>query len=150
MEVTKLERDTSLKLLYKSLNLTPLADSAEAQVAAKIVEFSDHLPLSIDQAAYIREVRNGVQRLPHCEYRDLSNWEPQGIRQYPHTVATTWDMSFMAISSNDPTAVELLRLLSFLNPDGILIKFLQSGANGIQENLQQIILHRIKSTKSFL
>jgi hypothetical protein len=58
-------------------------------------------------------------------------------------------MSFMAISSNDPTAVELLRLLSFLNPDGILIRFLRSGADGIQGNLRQIISHHIKLQKAF-
>jgi hypothetical protein len=119
---------------YKSSKIMPWSDSAEDQAAAKIVEDLDHLPLAIDQgAAYIREVAKKFSTflIDYAEYRrDLSNWAPQGIRQYPHTVATTWRMSFTAISGKDPTAVELLRLISFLNPDGILIKFLQSGANG--------------------
>ena len=135
MEVTKFDQDASLELLYKSSKITPRSDSAEDEAAAKIVEDLDHLPLVIDQAAaYIREVAKKFSTflIDYAEYRrDLSNWVPQGIRQYPDTVAMTWRMSFAAISANNPMAVELLHLLSFLNPDGILIKFLQSGANGI-------------------
>jgi hypothetical protein len=151
MEVTKFEQDTSLKLLYKSSNVIPWADSAQAQAVAKIVEVLDYLPLAICQAAaYIRQVAMEFSAFltAYDEYRrDLSNWTSQGIRQYPHTVATTWNMSF--ISANDPTAVELLHLLSFLNPDGILIQFLQSRADCIQHNLRQIISHRIKLQKAF-
>ena len=154
MEVTKLDRDASLDLLYKSSKITRWSDLTEDRAAAKIVEDLDHLPLAIDQAAaYIREVAKKFSTFlsDYAEYRrDLINWAPQGIRPYPHTVATTWRMSFSAISANDLTAAKLLRLFSFLNPDGILIKFLQSGANGIRDDLRQIILHRIKFQEALL
>jgi hypothetical protein len=50
IEVTKLDRDAALELLYKSSKISPGADSAEDRAAAKIVEDLDHLPLPIDQA----------------------------------------------------------------------------------------------------
>jgi len=148
MEVTKLDQDASLELLYNSSKISCGSDSAEDRAAARIVKDLDHLPLAIDQAAaYIRQVAKTFKAFltDYTEYRkDLINWVPQGIRQYPHTVATTWRMSFTAISTHNPAAVELLRLFSFLNPDGILIQFLQSGANGTQDDLRQTISHRIK------
>jgi hypothetical protein len=103
MEVTKFEQDTSLKLLYKSSNVIPWADSAQTQAVAKIVEVLDYLPLAICQAAaYIRQVAMEFSAFltAYDEYRrDLSNWTSQGIRQYPHTVATTWNMSFRLFPS---------------------------------------------------
>ena len=148
MEITKLDPEACLELLYKSSKITPPSDPAEDWAATKIVEALDYLPLAIDQAAaYVREVAKKFSTFltDYAEHRrDLINGAPQEIRPYPLTVATTWRMSFTAISANNPTAAELLRLLSFLNPDGILIKFLQSDANGIPDYLRPIISHRIK------
>ena len=152
MEVTKFDQGASLALLYEASKVTVSSDPTEVQAAVKIVEDLDHLPLAIDQAAaYIREVAKKFTTFlaDYAKYpQDLTDWTPQGIRPYPRTVATTWRMSFTAISDNDPTVMKLLRLLSFLNPDGILSEFLQNGARGIPDDLREIISHRIKFQKA--
>lgn len=154
MEVDKFGQQDSLRLLYKSSKITSLSDSTEDQAAARIVEDLDHLPLAIDHAAaYIREVAKKFSAFltDYTRYRrELLNWTPQRLEAYQYTVATTWRMSFAAISVNNPMAVELLRLLSFLNPDGVFIEFLQDGAKAIPDNLQQIISHRIRLYKALL
>ena len=53
-------------------------------------------------------------------------------------------MSFNIIRKNNPQTAEIFRLLSFLNPDNILIDFLQSGAVVFENNLRQIILNQIR------
>ena len=57
-------------------------------------------------------------------------------------------MSFDVIRKNNPTAAALLRLLSFLNPDGILVQFLTAGAQGLQDDLKQLVCHCIKFQKA--
>ena len=152
MEVNKFDQGASLALLYEASKVAQSSDPTEGQAAVKIVEDLDHLPLAIDQAAaYVREVAKKFTTFlaDYAKYRqDVIDWTPQGIRPYPRTVATTWHMSFAAISDNDPRVMELLRLLSFLNPDGILIEFLQNGADGLPDDLQEIISHRIKFRKA--
>ena len=147
MEICKYDRDASIQLLYKSSRITPL-NQPELQAAERIVEKLCNLPLAIDQAAaYIREMEISFSKflILYEEYRrDLTKWGPKGPQQYPYTVST-WRMSLAAISTNDPAAVELLRLISFLNPDGVLVEFLQNGAKATGNVLGQIILHSIKS-----
>jgi hypothetical protein len=46
-----------------------------------------------------------------------------------------------------PMAIRLLRLLSFLNPDGILIQFLEAGAEGLRLDLRTLISHRLNLQK---
>ena len=69
--------------------------------------------------------------------------------QYSHSVATTWFMSFNVVRKNNPQAAKLFQILSFLNPDGILIDFLQSGIKAFPDDLQQVVSNRIRSVKSF-
>ena len=56
-------------------------------------------------------------------------------------------MSFNIVRSNNSKAAELFRLLSFLNPDGILIEFLQSGAEALHEDLQKLVSNRVDMSK---
>ena len=90
------------------------------------------MPLAIEQAAaYVREVTGdfAIYREEYAKNRkDLLHWTSEGNRMYSHSVASTWSMSFKTIQSSQTKAAELLQLLSFLNPDGILIEFLEHGA----------------------
>ena len=51
MEVTQLNQDVSLELVYTSSKITSRSDSAEDEAAAKIVEQLDHVPQAV---AYIK------------------------------------------------------------------------------------------------
>ena len=59
-------------------------------------------------------------------------------------------MSFNIVRNNYPQAAELLQLLSFLNPDGILIDFLQDGVEALQDNLRQVVSNQIDLSKALI
>src|SRR5947199_2405006 len=59
-------------------------------------------------------------------------------------------MFFHIVEYNNLNAVDLFRLFSFLNPDGILIDFLQSGAEALHEDLQEIVSNRIEMSKALI
>ena len=52
-------------------------------------------------------------------------------------------MSFSIIRNNHHQAAELLQLFSYLNPDGILIDFLQDGVDALQGELKEVISNRV-------
>src|SRR5436190_21923483 len=59
-------------------------------------------------------------------------------------------MSFNIVRNNHPQAAELFQLLSFLNPDGILIDFLQAGVEGLQDDLRELLSNRINLSKALI
>ena len=92
----------------------------------------DHFPLALDQAgAYIEETQCSFEN-----YLDLYQTHRQallaqrGMRRLiiPHSVATTWLLSFQKVQQANPAAAELLQLCSFLAPDRIPEELLREGA----------------------
>ncbi|MER6977067.1 NB-ARC domain-containing protein, partial [Streptomyces carpinensis] len=76
----------------------------------------DGLPLALDQAgAYLRRTRTTVAayrgRLGLHLSRTAAGRDPQ------QTVARIWQVTLTAIAADDPSAVELLYALAWLNPD---------------------------------
>ena len=59
-------------------------------------------------------------------------------------------MSFNIVRNTHAQAAELLRLLSFLNPDGILIDFLQSGIEALDNDLRQVVSNRVGLAKALI
>ena len=49
-------------------------------------------------------------------HREVPQWIPQGNRSYPHSVATTWSMSFKIVYKNNSQAGDLFRLLLMNGP----------------------------------
>ena len=155
LEVPLLDTDDAIDLLSTLSNIEILPDSSEYKEARQIVTMLDHLPLAIEHAgAYVREAAGDFATfLQDYEQnqRDLHQWVPQGNRQYPHSVATTWSMSFNLVRTNHTQAADLFRLFAFLNPDGILIDFLISGAKAIDnDDLRQLISNRIEMAKALI
>ena len=140
LEVPLLDANDSIDLLSNLSNIMVHPDSVERQQAAEIVQMLGCLPLAIEQAAaYVREVTADFSAFLEEYQRNherLHTWVPTGNRQYPNSIATTWSMSFPLLQGNPS---KLLRLFSFLNPDGILILFLQSGAEALENDLRDII-----------
>ncbi len=98
----------------------------------QIVTALDGLPLALDQAgAYIEETRCGLS-----QYHDLYATRRKELLlrrgrfpiDHPDSVATTWSLSFQKIEQENPSAADLLRLLTFLDPDAIPEEIITSGA----------------------
>jgi len=65
------------------------------------------------------------------EERPNQNWD------YPKEVATTRSVAFETVSNN-PDAKLLLNVFAFLNPDGILVEFLEAAVASDVAGLQQL------------
>ena len=143
-EVQLFKEIDSIALLSSLSGILILPGSKEEEVAQKIAEELGNLPLAISQAgSYIKEKSEGfAEYLEHyTRYRSrVNSWIPEGPRPYPHSVATTWMMSFNEIRKNNATAAQLFQLLAFFNPDGILIEFLKSGTEGMDDDLKRFVL----------
>jgi tetratricopeptide (TPR) repeat protein len=95
-------------------------DSAET-----LAQDVGYLPLALAQAAaYI-----GETGMPIAEYVDLFRQRRRDLLQrgdlspaYPHTVATTWELSFRQVEAESPAAADLLNLYAFLGPDAIPLR----------------------------
>jgi NB-ARC domain/Tetratricopeptide repeat len=122
--------------------------------AAKIIEELGYLPLAIEQAAaYTRESKREIEDyLPlYQKSRDSRRhhykWVPHGPRPYQYSVATTWNISIFVIQEDQEygeVAQSLLRLFAFLNPDGILLEFLQRGVDAFPDNLKSLIVNDVR------
>ena len=154
LEVPVLDPTNAIDLLSTLSKIAIAASSSESKQAYQIIQALGYLPLAIEQAAaYVREVAGDFVTFLddyNKNHKDVHKWIPQGIRSYPHSVATTWSMSFNIVRNNNSQAAELLQLLSFLNPDGILIEFLQSGVEALPDGLRQIVSNRIDMSKALI
>ena len=156
LEVPLLNVLDSIDLLstLSHIEISTESETAESLQTRQIVEELGCLPLAIEQAAaYVREVAGDFSTFLddyRRNHKDVHQWVSQGYRSYPHSVATTWFMSFNIVQRNHPQAAKLFQLLSFLNPDGVLIDFLQSGIKGLPKDLQPIVASRIDLAKALL
>lgn len=153
LEVPLLDHEEAVGMLL-SLSDVVLSSPHEKQAADEIVVKLGYLPLAIEQAAaYVREVTGSLTGFldDYQQYRQvLHRWIPGGNRLYPYSVATTWSISFRIIVAKNAQAGKLLQLLSFLNPNGVLIEFLQDGANALGEDLDQVVSDPYKLAKALL
>jgi len=116
----------------------------ERSQAEEICALMDGLPLALDQAAaYIEENQAGLGdyvRLYRSHRADLLR--RRGVfsaRDYPHSVATTWSLSFGQLERAFSAAADLLRLCAFLHPDAIPGEMLVAGAAYLGPQLQWVI-----------
>jgi tetratricopeptide (TPR) repeat protein len=153
LEVPILDEEASVDLLLTVSKVAAPLNSAERQEAVAIVKELGYLPLAINQAAaYVREVTGefvSFSEQYHKNRNEVHEWPPSS-RHYPFSISTTWLMSFKILQENHPRAVRLLRLFSFLNPDGILIEFLQAGADAVDDELRQTLLNLNELAKTLI
>src|SRR5690242_8262567 len=65
------------------------------------------------------------------------------VTVYPHSVATTWSLSFQKVQQANSAAAELLELCSFLAPDRIPEELLRDGAAHWPTHLQRAIANPV-------
>ncbi len=145
VKVNVMKSGESVQLLLRRWKSGPDAVYSEAKrlEAAEIVKELGYLPLAIEQAsAYIREVSKDIAKyLPHYRKNKPKYYSraPKGSWFYEMTVATTWKLSFAEIKANNDGASKLQELFAFLNPDGILLDFIDAGKEGLNTDLRRIV-----------
>jgi tetratricopeptide (TPR) repeat protein len=143
IELGVLGLEDAIELLIIRSNIPAKVDATQAKVeATQIVQELGFLPLAIEQAgAYIYHSKNIFRFLPsyRSDRKKYLKWIPKGNWQYSEAVATTWHLSFQQVEKNCPVASTLLRLLAFLNPDGILLEFLEAGKDGLPIDLRELV-----------
>jgi hypothetical protein len=109
----------------ESINLLLSNNKHENQeVVKQLAEELGNLPLAVAQAsAYIFKTGCSIK-----SYLDLFKKHSKALllkpidhSAYPHTVATTWQISFQTIESISPLAITLLNMCAFLSPENIPI-----------------------------
>ncbi|HUK42855.1 MAG TPA: FxSxx-COOH system tetratricopeptide repeat protein [Candidatus Bathyarchaeia archaeon] len=100
------------------------------------------LPLALEQAAaYIEASGISVaEYLAHFEKyaRELLK-RPSPSADYPHTVATTWQLAFERLENEAPAALDLLYLLAYLAPDNIGRDLITGGGEHFPPRLAQLV-----------
>ena len=158
LQVSVYDVDDATELLLTRLGsqVRAVGETEEGKIECiEIVKELGYLPLAIEQAAaYIREVSKDLFQFLPSYKRDRrklnSRTSIANEAFYEETVATTWHLSFQRVEEIDSDAVKLLRLLAFLNPDGILIEFLKAGAEGLSDDLKMVVSDKLYEALSEL
>lgn len=139
--------ESVLLLLRRAKKLAPgtAADDIPPALFAQartIIEALDGLPLALDQAgAYIEETDCSLADYLYLfRHRQMTLLNRPGTfsGNYPHTVVSTWSISFQRVEQTNPAAAELLRLCAFLDPDIIPEAFLTEGAPELGSVLEPV------------
>ena len=154
IEVLLFDKAEAIELLVSLSTISVASDPNKLGSPETIVHELGYLPLAIVQAAaFVKEVTQefGSFLQQYQAHRpEVHKWTPQGLRSYPHSVATTWLMSFQIVRNKNLPAAELFQLLAFLNPDGVRIDFLQAGAEVLQDDVEQLLAKPIEMAKALL
>jgi len=150
LQVPVLDTSEAIELLLRRSKVAAVGEKTEAEIKAahEIVMELGCLPLAIEQAAaYIREASHDIlQFLP--SYRQNRkfhhNRTSKRNRMYSKSLATTWSLSFQKVQKSNEGAAHVLKLLAFLNPEGVLIEFLEAGKDGLTGELHEIIADRTR------
>ena len=145
--IGKMSPEVGALLLLRRAGFLPsdrLLDAADADERAQAMEISrvlDGLPLALDQAgAYIKETPcsfSDYLLLYRERASDLLNARDNLETHYPHSVATTWSLSFEKVVHTNPAAAELLYCCAFLYPEGIPEEIITDGASHLGPTLRR-------------
>ena len=149
MELDRMSRDEGISFLLRRSkrvaeeNSFQSISAGERDASESIYEFVYGLPLALDQAAaYVEEnlcTFNDYRRLYQSQRVSmLKRRGTFGGNEYPHSVTTTWSLSFTQVEQADSVASDILRLCAFLHPDAIPEEMFASRAIGQYPGLSSI------------
>ena len=95
---------------------------SDVESAQKLVTRLGGLPLALEEAcgymdATGRSIAGYLKLFESHHNALLSRSQPRG--DYPATLQTTWEVSFLELEKSHPEAVRLVNLLAFLGPDDL-------------------------------
>src|SRR5579885_2608874 len=118
----------------------PSASEPEQALARQLSQELGGLALALEQAgAYL-----SASGMSLADYLELFRTRSHDLlsrhagHDYPHAVATTWDLSFQRVQERAPAAAELLRACAFLAPDAIPEEILTQGARHLGKLLAPV------------
>lgn len=141
IEVPTMDKDHALALLAKKAGRQPDMDNSAALVKAL-----EYMPLAISQAAaYIQQQAprtsigqhlNEFRKSERCKLRLLSRDEESLWRDHSasNSVILTWQISFDSVRSEQPSAADLLSLMSFFDHQEIAERLLRPLDNSQDSN----------------
>lgn len=148
LSVEKMEVSEGIRfVLYRAKLLEddePLetVSAATRTAAQRLVEELGGLPLALDQAgAYIEETSCSLSQYLalYTQHRlTLLKRKSNLSSEYPHSVDSTWTLSFTVVEQTNPAAADLLRVCAFLHPDAIPEEILTDGAAALGFHLQNV------------
>ena len=146
LQIPILDEEASIQLLSLRSRIDLTDDPSAIAHAAEIVKELGYLALAIEQAAaFIRSSVGGMAKFLAIYNKSRERFLRRNLPKshpYSNSLAATFLVSYNKVH-HDPDygeqATTLLRLLAFLNPDGILVDFLRSGAQGLDDSLRQVI-----------
>lgn len=110
----------------------------DEHASRELVKELGWLPLAIEQAAAYIDVHGRTI----AEYWELFRKHQQNLLKrgqqapdYPHTVETTWKLSFSEVEQQSPAGAALLYLCAFLAPDDIPIDIIRQSSDRVPETL---------------
>jgi len=146
LHIPTLDEDTAVDLLLLRSQIEGTESSLDSNHAVEIVRELGCLALAIEQAAaFIRSSVDGIAKFLAVYHKFRHQFLRQKLPRthpYPNSVAATFLLSFNRLhddADHGEHAIILLRLLAFLNPDGVLIDFLRSGSHGLDDALRQVV-----------
>jgi tetratricopeptide (TPR) repeat protein len=152
LEVGVFEAQTATEMLLLRSDMPEKGDDKTKAHAMMIVQELGFLALAIEQAAaFIRVSLKDISKFMAVYTASREKFlheRPAQHWNYPHVVATTWSMSFGSVKERNRNAAELLNLFAFLNPDGILVEFLERGRDGLCGQLKTLIGEPFEFMKS--
>ena len=103
------------------------------EAAEKVADILGYLPLALSQAvAYVaKKALNFVQYLERLR-KNLTQFVGKAYSKYTDGVFSCWTLSVQALMESNPHAIDLLRLCSFLSPDGVSEELLYRGVGAIE------------------
>ncbi len=147
LSVEKMGMSEGMQLLLRRAKLLapeePLDNLSAVHTAAQqLVEELDGLPLALDQAgAYIEDTGMSLSeylQLYRRYHLALLQQQSSVATDYPHTVASTWALSFQQVEQQDAAAADLLRLCAYLHPDAIPEEIITEGAAELGPRLSPV------------
>jgi hypothetical protein len=149
IEVDTLKQEEGALLILRRAKLLredEMLDAAPEKVrreAEQISQLLGGLPLALDQVgAYIEDNQCSLAdylALYRVRAMELLKRHCQAnLFGYPHSVATTWRMSFIQLDQAHPGAADLLRLCAFY-PNAILESMLFAGKEALGPELRALI-----------
>jgi tetratricopeptide (TPR) repeat protein len=154
LDVEKMDTEEGSLLLLRRAHVLPpgatleTVSAADRQLAEKLVQQVDGLPLALDQAgAYIEET--GCSLAAYVQLYQTRSSELLGLRKslsadHPEPVTTTWSLSFELVEQANHAAAVLLRVCALLAPDAIPEELLSEGASELGSVLAPVAADPIK------
>jgi NB-ARC domain len=146
LEIPPLPLVDAVELLFHTSDNSDQSDSAVSK-ASQIVSELGMLPLAIDQAAaFIRmSSLDTFIQIFRSNKADFLKEPPAGNHSYVKSVYATWSMALDRLS---PNAIQLAEAIAFLNPDTILLEFLEAGGSALRPELHDLIEDKFAFVKA--